>query len=62
MQHKTRQNTTKLHRGVMEMEEESGHVWYYAQYVQRERERRGTEESINATIKRLFPQSYSLNI
>lgn len=26
------------------------------------RERQGTKKSINATIKRLFPQSYSLNI
>lgn len=26
MQHKMRQNTTMIHRGVMEIEEESGHV------------------------------------
>lgn len=30
-QHKMRQNTITIHRGVMEIEEESGHVWHYVQ-------------------------------
>lgn len=31
------QNATQIQRAVMEMEEEPGHVWYYAQYVQKDR-------------------------
>lgn len=36
----------------MEIEQESGRVWYYAQYVQRDGDKK---KSINATIKTLFP-------
>lgn len=48
---KMRQNTTKIQRGVMEIGEESGHVWYYAQYVRTDG---GQKKAINATIKRLL--------
>lgn len=40
----------KIQRGIMVMEEESGHVWYYAQYVQKDR----AQKNINAAIKILI--------
>ncbi len=52
MQHKMRQNITKIHRGVMEMEEESGHVWYYAQYVQRDG---GQKRALMQLLRDSFP-------
>lgn len=59
MQHKMRQNTTKIQRGVMEIKEESGHAWYYAQYAQRDG---GQKRALMQLLRRSYPQSYSLNI
>lgn len=44
----------------MEMEGELGHVWYYAQYVQRDEG--GQKRALMQLLRDAFPPSYSLNI